>query len=161
MKLAKELSGVSKRNTLKREEKILLAVFAAVLFCVLGAALSLGSRAPSAKIRFSQASLSPNGRLVLDYSITQSSHTVLREIQLIDGHNATVAQMGSDFWIGLPIHSEGREDDTILRSGTLSALLLVTTGITYVVTFTNRLVLYDFTNSDGRHYQANFQIEKL
>ncbi len=132
-----------------------------VLICVLGAGLSLGSREPSAKIRFNQASLSANGHFVLDYSITQSSHTFLREIQLVDGHNGSVAQMARGSWLGLPTHAAGREDDDILHSGTLSASLLVTTGITYVLTFTNRLALYDFTNSDGVHYQADFQIERL
>jgi hypothetical protein len=145
----------------KREEKIFLVVFAAVLLCVLGVALSLGSREPSVKIRISQASLSTNGRLTLNYSITQSSHTLLREIESIDDRVAIVSQMGNGSWIGLQTHGEGREEKGIMRSGALGASLLVKTDITYNVTFTNHLVLYNFTNTDGVHYQSDFRMEKL
>jgi hypothetical protein len=144
----------------KREEKILLIVFAAVLLGALGAALSLGIREPSAKVQFSEASMSTNGHLILHYAIKQSPHTYLREIESIDDHETVISQMGSGTGNLFPIHTWGSHEHGVMPSVAGGASLIITTGITYTVTLSNRLILYDFTNTSGVRYRADFRMGK-
>jgi hypothetical protein len=144
----------------KREEKILLAVSVAVLLGALGM-LSFGERELTATIQFTDAAWATDGLFTMSYTTTQSSGTVLRQIISDEGNKRILFGGGGPASLLRQHISAASTGDSyyLVGESTTAHSLLVKTGITYTVTLTNSLVLYDFTNSQGTHYKREFVLK--
>ena len=147
---------------MKREEKIIVLIFVALLFCGLGIALLVArARAPSATIQFSQAELDAKGKLSVAYSVSQSSGTYLRNTEILNGQISGNGGMGNK----APGASRGSGAGTTAfylgpDTGPLpTPTLLVQTGKTYRVDFNNTSRVFDFTNKSGGLYRFEFKLE--
>jgi len=144
---------------MKREEKILLAVFMAVLICVLGVGLSFALRERTAKIEFKTAQFDKDGSLSLDYSENSPSGTTLENIETVDevetGHGSSTGN--SFIFESLRFGRSQTVFDTNEFSQPLPSLM-VQTGRSYILKLNERLVIYDFTNKIAKRYQAEFRL---
>jgi hypothetical protein len=141
----------------KREEKILLAMFVAVLLGALWM-LAFDQRERTADIQFTDATWAADGHFTMSYTITQSDGTLLRQIMSDESDKRILsggARPASLFRHHFSTTSTGDSYYLVGESAGAHSLL-VKTGIIYTVTLTNSLVLYDFTNSHGTHYKREF-----
>jgi len=146
---------------MKREEKILLAVFMAVLICVLGVGLSFALRERTAKIEFKTAQFDKDGSLSLDYSENSPSGTTLENIETVDGVETGHGSSWGNSWFGFGSLGSGMSQtvfDTNEFSQPLPSLM-VQTDRSYILKLNERLVIYDFTNKIGKRYQAEFRLQ--
>ncbi len=145
---------------MKREEKILLAAFMAVLICILGVGLSLAFRERTAKIEFKTAQFDKDGSLSLDYSENSPSGTTFENIETVDGaETGHGSSSGNSFIFGsLGSGTSQTTFDTNEFSQPFPSLM-VQTGRSYILKLNERLVIYDFTNKIGKRYQAEFRLQ--
>ena len=150
---------------MKREEKIILLIFIALLFGGLGIAVLLGkTRAPSATIQFSQASVETSGRFILNYSFSQSSGTYLRDTTISNGRISGNGGSGYRSLLGLRSSGGGGSATSGFGADAYplpTPTLLVETGKTYTIDYQSTLRVYDFTNKSGGIYRLEFKLEPL
>jgi len=136
-------------------------MFATVLICGLGVALTFAFRERSLKIQFNTAEFTTNGSLVIDYSCNTPSGTFMVKSDTIDGKEMGGGSSGGTSLLGMGIPGNGRSEEEFYTNDLPQPVpsLMVQTGKTYVVKLNERLLLYDFTNSRGNHYHSEFRLK--